>query len=287
MMVDAIGRRPHRESSARDMRQASRFKRYLGVDLGGGRGKKTSLAILEASGEGANVVGLLPRPREAPLYDERLVDVILAHAEGALLCIDAPLSLPPCAICRLAVCPGVSRCVDPEVALLREMGRRAQPPADGRDCRRGRPVVTPYTQRATDVHLDKVRHLLGREALGQGTGPLAARAVFLCRALAAHFRLDENLLEVSPRAALSELGFREPYKKHVDRRIDILAKLPDLAFAPGVWRETCRQSDNAFDAVMSAYAGVLASRDAWPPRRDRPAGLPAQRSWIWIPPARD
>jgi hypothetical protein len=241
--------------------------------------------MLQPTQEGVSVVALLPRAREAPLYDERLVSLLCEHAADALLCIDAPLSLPPCVLCRLPVCPGVSRCEDPEVGLMREIGERPEAQPRPRDCRRGKPLLTPYTQRATDVYLDKVRGLVSREALGQGTGPLTARAAFLCRSLAAHFRLDENLIEVSPRATLVELGFRDPYKKHVDRRIDILAKLPGLSFSPGVWRETCRQSDNVFDALLCAYAGYLAGCGGWP-RAHRPNRLPAGRSWVWVPGAK-
>ena len=114
-------------------------------------------------------------------------------------------------------------------------------------------------------------------------GPLAARAAHLVRALGQRFRLNHNLIEVFPRATLELLGFREPYKKRVDRRIDILAALRDLSFGPGVWREQCRQSDHIFDAVVCAYTGYLRSRDGW---KISPAGGDPvdPQGWIWIPP---
>jgi hypothetical protein len=128
-------------------------------------------------------------------------------------------------------------------------------------------------------------------------GPLTARAVHLVKALAPDFRLNDNLIEVYPRATLELSGFGEPYKKRVDRRIDILAALPDLAFGPGVWREECRQSDHAFDAVLCAYTGYLRQRDGWSITplvaapvtaglNDR-AGEPKGNEhwgWIWVPP---
>jgi hypothetical protein len=89
---------------------------------------------------------------------------------------------------------------------------------------------------------------------------------------------------VFPRATLELLGFRDPYKKHIDKRIEILAKLHDLSFAPGVWREECRQSDHVFDAVISAYTGYLRSRDAWTVSSEVEPLLPGA-GWIWIPPA--
>ncbi|MFO0636116.1 MAG: hypothetical protein U0168_25045 [Nannocystaceae bacterium] len=41
-----------------------------------------------------------------------------------------------------------------------------------------------------------MRSVQPREALGQGTGPLAARAAFLRRRLSPRLRLHENLIEV-------------------------------------------------------------------------------------------
>lgn len=257
-----------------------KFTRFIGVDLGGGRGKKTALAVLERSQDGVTVTRLAPRAKEAPLYDRALVAAIRDRAQGAMVCVDAPLTLPPCLRCTEPVCPGQEACVDAEVIAMRALATIE--PADKRDHRRGKPAITPYTQRATDLYLRK-RGLLARETLGQGMGPLAARAAHLVRALAPDFRLNDNLIEVYPRATLELSGFREPYKKRIDRRIDILAALPDLTFGPGVWREECRQSDHVFDAVLCAYSGYLRERDSW-----RISVLAADQidpqGWIWVPP---
>ena len=132
-------------------------------------------------------------------------------------------------------------------------------------------------------------HRLGivpREALGQGTGPLAARAAHLTRALADRFTLNETLLEVYPKGTLAALGFSRPYKKHLherETRARILEALAgDLRFGPGVWRELCVQSDHLFEAVICAYTGYLWARDAW----TAPAGHEGLLAggWIWTPP---
>ena len=256
------------------------FTRFIGVDLGGGKGKKTALAVLERGREGVTVTRLSPRPKEAPLYDAALVSTLLALREKAVLCIDAPLTLPPCLRCTEPACPGQAACVDWEVVSMRELASRE--PRDGRDHRRGKPVVTPYTQRATDLYL-RSRGVLARETMGQAMGPVAARAAHLVRALGPGFRLNDNLIEVYPRATLELLGFREPYKKRIDRRIEILASLRELSFGPGVWREECRQSDHVFDAVLGAYTGYLRARDGW--SISTLAGDPVNpQGWIWVPP---
>jgi len=261
------------------------YTRFVGVDLGGGKGKKTALAVLERGREGVTVVRLSPRAKEAPLYDDALVSALLGLGPGTMICVDAPLTLPPCLRCAEPTCPGQSACIDREVVSMRELAAHelaARETPNGRDHRRGKPLVTPYTQRATDLYL-RSRGVSARETLGQAMGPVAARAAHLLRALAPAFRLNENLIEVYPRATLELLGFREPYRKRVDRRIEILAALPGLTFGPGVWREECRQSDHAFDAVVCAYTGFLRARDAW---CISPAAADAvdPRGWIWVPP---
>jgi hypothetical protein len=95
--------------------------------------------------------------------------------------------------------------------------------------------------------------------------------------------LNDSLIEVFPRATLELLGFRDRYKKRVDKRIEILARLRDLSFAPGVWREECRQSDHVFDAVICAYTGYLRSRDAWTVSPEVASLFPTV-GWIWVPP---
>lgn len=264
------------------------FKRFLGVDLGGGKGKKTAVAALELTADGGvAVVQLAPRTGAPPLYDAALIEAIRGAGPETVVCLDAPLTLPPCLRCEEPVCPGQERCVDPAVVEMHRIAAApssgTSPAGGGRDARRGKPAITPYTQRATEIYLHRVRGILPRETLGQGMGPLTARAAHLLRALADQFRLHENLLEVYPRATLELLGFREPYKKRVDRRIEILAQLADLTFAPGVWREECRKSDHVFDAVICAYTGYLWWRDGWTLPAEGTA-VYREDGWIWVPP---
>jgi hypothetical protein len=276
--------------------QRSLFQRFIGLDLGGGKGKKTALAVLERrpgdNGEAGEpgeprlaVTALLPRVREAPLYDAGLVAALRERAEGALLCVDAPLTLPPCLRCQEPVCPTQERCTDPAVIAMRRLGGAPADPT--RDHRRGKPPVTPYTQRPTEVYLHRRRDVLPRETLGQGMGPLTARAVHLVRALADLYRLNENLIEVYPKATLTLLGVQSEsersYKKDRDVRLRILSGLGDLSFAPGVWREACVQSDHAFDAIICAYTGYLWARDNWTMPADLDV-VPTRDGWIWVPP---
>jgi hypothetical protein len=276
------------------------FVHVLGVDLGGGKGKSTALATLRVDGRTATVVDIAPRPGALPFYDAALLETIRQYGDETLLCIDAPLTLPPCLRCAVPVCPGQDACVDPSVVEMRALASEA-PAAEGarprgpdRDSRRGKPPITPYTQRATEVHLSHRLGIVAREGLGQGTGPLAARAAHLVRALADRFALNENLIEVYPKATLALLGLGSPFKKHLrerETRARILEAISDeLRFGPGIWRERCVQSDHLFEAVICAFTGFLWARDGWTlpegshATAGRTDGARLADGWIWTPP---
>lgn len=266
----------------------ARFSTFIGVDLGGGKGKKTAVAVLRRLGDSVQVVRYDTGSDGHPWYDERLVEFLLGAVEGAVLAIDAPLSLPACVRCREPVCPGMQRCVDPTVVWMRT---RAE--ADNKSLRGNgaKPQYTPYTQRATEVVLHSDGGILPRETLGQGMGPLTARAAHLLRALAGAYRLNDNLIEVYPKATIWRLFGEKTarsYKKHHAQQAvrlgQILHQLPHLRFGPGQWQEFGVQNDHLFDAVICAYTAWLWARDGWQlPQEAGPVW--SADGWIWTPPA--
>ena len=155
----------------------------------------------------------------------------------------------------------------------------------------GKPPTTPYTQRACEVVLHRVHGILPRETLGQGMGPLTARAHYLRRALEQRFTLNQNLIEVYPKATVHRLFGAEAarrYKREVNTwrtRAEILERLAEhLRFE--VWREGCLSNDHCFDAVICAYTAHLWAREGWSIPRDG-RDVFARDGWIWVPPARD
>jgi hypothetical protein len=208
--------------------------------------------------------------------------------------IDAPLTLTACVRCTEPVCPGFAACVDPAVVWFREIGDPALRKAredlavHGGPPRNGKPFSTPYTQRPAEVWLTIHRGMLPRETLGQGMGPLTARARHLVLALRPEFTLNRNLLEVYPRATVAALfPGREfaAYRHDLEVRQRILHHLPDLRFGPrtGFGRNTTAEVDHCFDAVMSAYTAYLWARDGWAIPADPPE-LFDRDGWIWTPP---
>lgn len=255
-----------------------RFHTFVGVDLGGGKGKHTAVAHLEAVDGGVRVIDY-GTGKEGPWFDDRLLAYLRALAEGSALALDAPLTLPCCVRCQLPQCPGTATCEVPTIAWFRQRALLA--PAS-----RVKPAYTSYTQRACEVLLQEVEQMIPREALGQGTGPLTARAAYLVRALAPQFRRDENFIEVYPKATVAQLystRIAHRYKRSAQSpatRLQIFNSLHDLTFAPGAWREDAINNDHKFDAILCAYTAYLWAQGACVPPPDSTV---AHDGWIWIP----
>jgi predicted RNase H-like nuclease len=256
------------------------YRTFIGVDLGGGKGKNTALARLELvdGREPFIEVRDYGTGKDAPWYDDRLIEYLRAQPE-ALVAIDAPLTLPSCVRCQLPKCVGLDVCDVPVISWFRERENGAR--VAGK-----KPKYTPYTQRGSEVILHEEHHILPRETLGQGMGPLTARAAYLTRALAATHRLNDNLIEVYPKATIAQLfGARIAgrYKRSAESpatRLDILNTLHDVRFAPGAWREDGLANDHKFDAIICAYTAYLWTRGACV-QAPHPAVF--EEGWIWFP----
>lgn len=273
------------------------FGRFIGVDLGGGRGKTTAIARLEHTEHpsgwrlvladakaryGQRGTGSLadePSGSDALFRDDVLADYLLRWIDDeTVVAIDAPLAMPPCLRCTLA-CPGVARCVVDEVVWMRDWAPSLR--VRGRSDP-GKPIVTPYTQRATELLLAGAG-LPTREAMGQGTGPLAARAAHLRRRLSPHLRLHDNLIEVAPAATLVQLfGASRARRAHHgdqaavwDERKRMLAALADDLAFDYVWPELVVRNQHVFAAVVCAFTGYLwaNSRVVEPVFDGEPSGL--------------
>jgi len=224
-------------------------------------------------------------PTREPFHDRALLRFIREHGGGALLAVDAPLRPTVCVRCRLERCPGLETCDDPVVSWFR---RRGDPMVLAAAPRRGRkPPTTPYTQRACEVVLHRQHGIMPRETLGQGMGPLTARAHYLVRALEQEFVLNRDLIEVYPKATITRL-FDEDRARRYKRgtedwtvRAEMLEDLSSkLQFQ--VWKQVCLDNDHCFDAVIAAYTGYLWATEGWElPEEDR--GVFEQDGWIWVP----
>jgi len=273
------------------------FSTFIGVDLGGGRGKTTAVAEVRSGPCGAEVFEVATRAGRSPWMDDTLIGRLAVADPTRVIAIDAPLTQTACARCEQPVCPGAEACADPAVVWLRTTGRalvrkvaaetvgatgpRPQHAAQAR--------LVPYVHRATDVVMTYQRGLLPLSALGAANGGIAARASQLRRRLrGAGYELHANLIEVSPAATIAALcGVRASrgYKRDADpwrTRATILERFTDLSFAPQsrMAREEVLGNDHCFDAVIAAYTAFLWARDGWQP----PGGVFDEDGWIVSPP---
>jgi predicted nuclease with RNAse H fold len=279
------------------------YTRFIGVDLGGGRGKTTAVAEIrsaESGPETAEVIEVATRATKQPWTDDTLVArLVAAPTEATVIAIDAPLTQASCSRCERPVCPGMEACPEPAVVWLRTEGRAlvrrpssmavASGAGPSRASHAAQARLAPYAHRATDVVLTYGRGLLPVSALGAANGAISARAGQLRRRLrAAGYELHENLVEVSPAATITALcGPRAArgYKRDADpwvTRASILERLRDLTFArqSRMAREDVLQNDHCFDAVMAAYTAYLWARDGW----STPDGCFVDDGWIVAPP---
>jgi len=279
----------------------SRRITYIGIDLGGARGKTTAVARLTAEFE-AGSCALSPEVQEVrtrfsesqPWCDSALMDYLTKltqQDEGLVIAVNAPLTVPACLRCQLTACPGQTECVDPAVVWLRTSGTElvAQAVASDRDriaaipattgfvshsfapSSPKRPPLVPYIHRISEVVLHYKHGAIPRDLMGKGTGPIAARASQLRRRLKPlGYKLNDNLLEVSPRATVHSLFGPDKargYKRDGDpweTRASIVEGL-DMAFSPTsrLSREEVLRNDHCFEAVLSAYSAFLRERDGW------------------------
>ncbi|CAN5695614.1 hypothetical protein BH11MYX2_BH11MYX2_29050 [soil metagenome] len=299
------------------------FTRFIGVDLGGGRGKTTAVAELRCGPAGAEVIEVATRAGKALWTDDSLlarippvpgfvkVDpndawaIASAAANGGaavpntVIAIDAPLTQPACGRCERPVCPGMEACAEPSVVWLRTEGRAlvrgvgaqtvngtARTQQQGAQAR-----LAPYAHRATDVIMTYERGLLPLSQLGAANGTIAARAHQLKKRLrGAGYVLHENLIEVSPAATVTALvGSRlgRNYKRDADpwrTRALILEQLDDLTVAP--------QSRMAREDVLGndhCFDALIAAYTAYLWARDgwdAPDATFADDGWIYAPPSR-
>jgi len=300
------------------------FHRFIGIDLGGGRGKNTAVARLEVRqdaqgqlrlgvaeakvrhGQRGTGGGSEPEPDGDALFRDAVLVAYLDRwvDDTTVVGINAPLTLPPCIRCQLR-CPTVERCEVGVVMWMREWAPRL---LDRGRSDPHKPSVTPYTQRATEL-LWLAAGVRPRETLGQGTGPLAARAAYLRRNLSPRLRLHENLLEVHPRATVERLFGAESERRARlgeteqvwETRKDILARLGDGVAFDYVWPEVVVRNTHVFHAVICAYTSFLWAHQGWrgpsdlADGRDDPSIAAAALAledrwlddgWIWAPPKR-
>ena len=298
------------------------YTTFVGVDLGGARGKTTAVAVIEAvgktngkadsaaAGEQAVVQNVTPRRAvevgEEPWTDEALL-ALFAEIADPCIAIDAPLTVPACVRCTREVCPGQLDCEDASTIWLQNRGEELARGAMLADENRiavtsnatvgfatDSPQVAssrlyPYVHRCTEIELHYGRDVFPKERLGQRAGPVANRARHLVRRLETlGFTLHDNLIEVSPRATVAALfgdDLARGYKRDADpwqTRATILENI-------GVEMRFAAKSRLSREQCLAndnCFEALLSAFTAYLYARDgwtMPEGPFAEDGWIWSP----
>lgn len=262
--------------------------RFGGLTLGGGKGRKTCLSILEYY------------VKEKKLFLSELHDQIEESAKVSAdtqiirileklgpqlhsIGIDSPLIQPKCIRCRLK-CPGHEKCQEPEIRWMWKQHKKRDPK------KRPNKVFTPYTERCVEQW---VNHEIGPDlapdhAFGSNRAPLGARAMYLKRRIP-----HGKVLEVLPRLSVWRLGLSMGFRKNH------LALYKQLARGPAIrqkfldeWSEEglsfiyhrdfklMVKDAYAFDSFICAYTAYLKYRGLC---EKKPKDFPKSEAWVAFP----
>jgi hypothetical protein len=261
---------------------------FAGLTLGGGKGRKTSLCILEYYVKEKKLFlkelheNIEEKGRTSA--DTLIVKKLDKHKKILVsVGVDAPLKMPKCLRCRL-VCPGHEKCTEPEILWMWKNHKKRHPD------KRPNKIFTPYTERCVEQYINQEvsSEVYPGHAMGSNRAPLMARALYLKR------RLNPiKLLEVYPRLSVWQLGQQLGVRKtllnsyrHVSQgeraRQQILDKWSEQGFSFIYHRDFKHMVKDvyAFESLISAYTAFLQYRGLCEPK---PKDFPRTEAWITFP----
>lgn len=262
--------------------------KFAGLTLGGGKGRKTALSILEyyVDEEKLFLAELDDTIEEKAKQsaDTQIVKLIEKHRESLhSIGISAPLKAPKCIRCRLP-CPGHERCVEPEIRWMWKMHKKRGTNKNPNK------LFTPYTERCVEQYINAEidPEMIPDHAFGSNRAPMAARAQYLKR------RLEGiKIIEVLPRLSVwrigHNMGFRKsqlPHYKHATKgavvRQHFLNHWNDQGMSFVYHRDSKLMVKDAFafESFICAYTAFLQYKGLCEPR---PKEFPRGESWISFP----
>jgi predicted nuclease with RNAse H fold len=262
--------------------------KFAGLTLGGGKGRKTCLAIIEyyVKEKKLFLSQLYDKIEESEKLsaDSKIVQILEKHKkELHSVAIDAPLKMPKCMRCRLK-CPGHEKCQEPEIKWMWKWHKNREP------SKRPNKIFTPYTERCVEQYISSEIQpdLATDHALGSNRAPLAARAMYLKRRIK-----DTQVIEVMPKVSLWRLGQEMGVSKAKLLKYKTVTHGPeirqifldrwtegDLSFIYHRDFKLMVKDAFAFESFIAAYTAFLKSKGLC---EKRPKGFPKSEAWIAIP----
>jgi hypothetical protein len=277
-----------RRKTRKSTENLTKFHRFIGISLSGGKTDKACVAVVEYYPEHKKVflARLFERIKaEPPLIsaDLNLYETLVQYeGEAELLAFDVPLTLPKCLRCDL-VCPGYEKCQESEIKWFRYFYEKLN------KTKKPKRMFTPYTQRCAEtfISLELEEKFELQHTLGANIAPLTARALFMSR------RLKIPKIEVFPKLSVWRIGQQlKVSKSHLLSHKHAIAGeasrgafLSALSDRRGVfiYQQDFRhmvENNHAFEAFISAYTAYLSFLGQ---TEKRPSDFPKEESWIEFP----
>ncbi len=265
--------------------------RYVGLSLGGPRSDRTALTVIDyyKKQQKAFIIDVYESIAAHDHFtaDEVLLDIIQELGEQvSIIAVDAPLTLPPCALGCAKDCRGYTTCRRPAVLWMRNQHRKAKA---------RNPKLkwfAPYVQRPVDLyyrHQNPGVDLMQDDTLGANLAPQAARMQYL----KSHLPSGVGLIEVWPKLAVLQshgaldisrdeaLSYRH-MEEGASIREDILASIADTSGLFLYERDVKKYAQNmaAFDSLVCAWVALLKGLHRCAPT---PKGVPVESGWVELP----
>ena len=279
--------------------------KVAGIHLSGANAAKTSLVVMSCAKNNQYYLGRVYEKigSVGSLFsDERLVDILKSEGPFSEVFIDCPLTLPPCARCVRASCPGAWECEDIEVAYMlsvQEKVRELHLHNSDSDKKIRRRPINPQTQRLWDA-LQKLTtsetksNQNGHMTYNANMAPLVTRAITLQRRLSTpsiNIKLKETTVPIVLETLCEQLdlekGIAIEYRKfgvgknHRENFFDalvanhIIAEDYELEDAIKV-----RDSVETFHAFIAGVVGCLhmQNQTTLPPK-----DFNLESGWVYLP----
>lgn len=124
---------------------------FIGIHISGPNVSKTSIVILNGQPNKIplTIYGLYEKIGSVGklFSDDRILDILSIQKFYKFICVDSPLSVPPCVNCKLSICPGILNCENINVAYMLRLNEKLKKEFR---LRKKRPI-NPQTQRISDI----------------------------------------------------------------------------------------------------------------------------------------
>ena len=270
-------------------RKNFKSQQFFGLSLGGGKGTKTCLSLLEYFPSENKLflseLFLNIRQNQSSSADSQLVELINKNKKNLkMVGVDVPLTLPACTNCRLK-CPGHESCEVPQVKWMWNRYIKK-----GKSKKRPNKIFTPYTERCIEQYIQGEIDvdLASDHAMGANRAPLAARGRYLEKRLQ-KIKLKEVNARVSFYRLAKELGLRKSMQKGYrqlakgdEARLRFLEKLSalDICFFYHRDFQAMVKDLNAFESFLVAFTGFLSQQGLC---EKMPKTFPAKKEWVLFP----